>query len=289
MKMQIGHRLAIFLLCIAALFGAPPDGAGAAEPRTDDPLWEAGVFLGAARIPAYKGSDEYESYAFPFPYFVYRGEVLSVDREHISGRLFRSDRLELDTSVYVEFNRNDEQRSGMAELHPVLLAAGPALKVYFRRQQADDCDLYLEIPLRAAVSGDIDGGLLLKYRGLQSKINLFYKDDSAFESPAWDLTAAVGVAIFNSDLAAYYYTVDPPYATAGRPEFDAGAGYAGASGSLDLQYHFTHWLSIRGYLRVDSLHGAVFEDSPLVRDPITYAAGVAVIFKFWESQRRASR
>ena len=182
MKIDIGTRLLTCLLCIAVLTGAPPAAAETASWDAGDPLWEVGAFLGAARIPAYRGSEEYKSYAFPFPYFIYRGDVLSVDRERVSGRLFRSERLELDTSIFVEFNRNDEQRSGMPELNPVLLAAGPALKIYFHRERTADHDLYLEIPLRAAISGDIDGSLYLKYRGLQSKINLFYQDDSAFGS-----------------------------------------------------------------------------------------------------------
>ena len=39
--------------------------------KDDLPLWEAGVFCGAVRIPHYRGSDEYSDYFVPIPYFVF--------------------------------------------------------------------------------------------------------------------------------------------------------------------------------------------------------------------------
>lgn len=75
-----------------------------------------GCGLALLRLPDYRGSDENRYYVLPFPYSIYRGDILRVDRERISGRIFKTDRLLLDVSLYgsvpVDSSRNSA-RSGM--------------------------------------------------------------------------------------------------------------------------------------------------------------------------------
>ena len=89
----------------------------------EKPLWEFGAGLALLRLPDYRGSDENRYYLLPFPYIIYRGDILRVDRERISGRIFKTDRLLLDISLYgsvpVDSSRNSA-RSGMPDLDPTL-------------------------------------------------------------------------------------------------------------------------------------------------------------------------
>ncbi len=63
------------------------------------PLWEAGAGLGALTLPDYRGADERTNYVFPLPYVIYRGDVLSVDREGAKTRIYRGDRVDFDLSL----------------------------------------------------------------------------------------------------------------------------------------------------------------------------------------------
>ena len=93
---EVGMPIRRFLATLLALWGFwLPDGALCGE----KPLWELGVGVAALRMPDYRGSDEYRYYLLPYPYFIYRGDILRVDRERISGRIFETDRFLLDVSL----------------------------------------------------------------------------------------------------------------------------------------------------------------------------------------------
>jgi outer membrane scaffolding protein for murein synthesis (MipA/OmpV family) len=80
----------------------------------------------------------------------------------------------------------------------------------------------------------------------------------------------------------YFYSVAPQYATASRPAYDAEAGYAGSQVLVSLSKRFPkYWLG--AFARWDSLNGAVFADSPLVRQENYFAAGFAIAWVFKES------
>lgn len=81
---------------IVALSLACPSGAVRSEQR---PLWEAGAGLGLINFPDYRGSDERQTLALPFPYYIYRGERLKVDRQGVRGLLLNTRRYEFDFSM----------------------------------------------------------------------------------------------------------------------------------------------------------------------------------------------
>ena len=45
------------------------------------PEWEFGLGATGLTLPDYRGSDESRDYLLPFPYLIYRGEHLRVDRQ----------------------------------------------------------------------------------------------------------------------------------------------------------------------------------------------------------------
>ncbi|PIE64656.1 MAG: hypothetical protein CSA26_07155 [Desulfobacterales bacterium] len=257
--------------------------------RVTDPKFEIGVFGASAYVPYYKGSSENRSFLLPLPYMVYRGEIIDLDEDSLTGRFFSSGRVVADVSLYAEINKSDDARLGMEELDEVMTAVGPAVKYYFSRKIDDGYDLYLSLPVRAAISGDWDDGLRLDYRGLQSKLILYYENFDLLPDKKLEFIASGAVGVMDSDLASYYYGVDAEDVTAVRHQYDASGGYAGASISLDLTYHLYDRFSIRAYTNVDYLGGAAFEDSPLVRETVNFAAGMALIYSIWQSEERVVR
>jgi outer membrane scaffolding protein for murein synthesis (MipA/OmpV family) len=82
----------------------------------------------------------------------------------------------------------------------------------------------------------------------------------------------------------YFYSVAPRYATADRPAYDADAGYGGSQFLMSVSRRYSkYWLG--AFVRWDSLNGAVFADSPLVKSESYFAAGVGFAWIFWESSR----
>ena len=73
----------------------------------------------------------------------------------------------------------------------------------------------------------------------------------------------------------YFYTVPPQNATTTRPAYQASGGYAGTQFNWTFTKRFPrYWVGT--YLRYDTLGGAVFEDSPLVRRDYYWTAGFAI-------------
>jgi len=85
-------------MLLSILFLSTGASSHAAEPA-DQPLWEAGIAVGAATLPQYMGSDERYNFAAPVPFFIYRGERLKIDRGAISSELFGVRYLSVDSSL----------------------------------------------------------------------------------------------------------------------------------------------------------------------------------------------
>lgn len=83
----------------------------------------------------------------------------------------------------------------------------------------------------------------------------------------------------------FFYTVAPQYASAGRPAFDAKGGYAGSQFMMTASKRYPkYWLGV--FARWDSLEGAVFADSPLVKSENYFAAGIGIAWILGESSIR---
>src|SRR5262245_23506498 len=103
-----GKALAGVLTACALLHLA----AGArAEPL---PLWEAGAGAAVVSLPDYRGADQGRAWILPFPYLIYRGEVLKADERRVRGLFFTRERFELDFSFNaqppVDSGKNDARR-----------------------------------------------------------------------------------------------------------------------------------------------------------------------------------
>ncbi len=247
------------------------------------PLWEAGAGLTVLQLPDYRGSDEAGAYVFPIPYFVYRGKIIKADREGIRGKLFDSDRAELNISLNaslpVDSSRNEARRD-MPDLEPSV-EIGPQLDLTLWRSADRRTKLDLRTPLRAAFT--LESSPRAIGWVFSPRVNLDLRDVAGFSG--WNLGILAGPLYANRRHHRYFYSVDPRFATASRPAYDAPGGYAGTQFLTAISKRFPrYWVG--GFARWDTLRGAAFEDSPLVKSKRSFAAGIAISWIFGESSVR---
>ena len=267
-----------FLALVAALALCP---AAKAE-QHGLPLWELGAVLGAGILPEYPAADETRFEVLPLPYFTYRGKVIrSDDKGLLRGRLFKSERMELDVSLAGAFNVNSSDnraRAGMPDLD-WLGEIGPRLEVTLAR--AGDAKIELELPVRAVLSTNFTSRL--GYEGLITVPELAYQHENFLGSGA-RVKLGVGAAFANAELQSIFYGVPQAFATADRPAYSAKGGYMGAKVQISASRRFGPRFRVVSALRFNFFRGAANDASPLFKDRTTVSLGVAVIVSLWRSE-----
>lgn len=269
-----------------ALFHAALAGTGAAASARAEqlPLWEAGVGAAALSFPDYRGSNERQFWLLPFPYIIYRGEFFQADERRVRGLFYKSDRVELDVSINgsvpVDSGKNDARR-GMPDLDGTL-EIGPALN--FKLMETGDrrTRVELRLPVRGVLASDFS---YVRHVGwmVQPRVNVDIRDPLGYAG--WQLGLLAGPLYSDRRYNRYVYTVEPAYATAVRPAYSAGGGYGGLQAIVALSKHYRKFW-VGGFVKWDSLHGAAFADSPLVKDKQGLAAGFSVAWIFGVSKTR---
>lgn len=268
-------------ICLAALgFAAAAPVVHAGEEK---PLWEIGVGAGAFSFPSYRGSDQTNNFLIPVPLFTYHGDFLKADRHGIRGSFFDSDRVDLTVSFALSPpapSKDIKIRNGMPDLEATF-EIGPQVDFTFWRSENRARFVKLLMPLRAAFT--VEGSPKDIGWVFHPKLNMDITDIPAM--PGWNLGMLAGPLFGDKRQHAYYYDVESHYATVGRPAYEAKAGYAGMQYLVALSKRFPkYWVG--GFVRYDNLGGAVFEDSPLVRQKDYFAAGFAITWVIGESSTR---
>lgn len=247
------------------------------------PLWEFGTGAAVIDFPHYRGSDQRQTYVLPLPYLIYRGEFLRSERGRVRGLFFESERAELHVSINGSIpvdSDDNEARRGMPDLDPTF-EIGPSLEVHLLRANEGKVSVDLRLPLRTVVATDFsrfhnEGWVF------QPQLNVDLRETPL--GPDWKLGFAAGPLYGDKRYHNTYYGVPEQFATPARPAYRAQAGYAGVQFLAAASRRFTHWW-VGGFARWDTLSGAVFEDSPLVRQKHAFAAGIA----FTRVLRRSTR
>ncbi len=246
------------------------------------PLWEAGAGLGYVDFPDYRGSDERHRYVLPVPYLVYRGDFLKVDREKVRGLFFKNDYAELDVSLSASVpvkSSDNAARRGMPDLDPTF-EIGPSLNFFLLRSDARKMYLDLRLPVRPVIATDFSHARYVGYV-FQPQLNLDVRDLGGHAG--WNLGLAAGPIFGDKRYHDYFYGVSSAYATPTRPAYTARGGYAGSQFIVALSKRYPkYWVG--GFVKWDTVHGAVFEDSPLVRKKQNFTSGFAVSWIFAESK-----
>jgi outer membrane scaffolding protein for murein synthesis (MipA/OmpV family) len=257
--------------------------ASSVQAAGDQPLWEIGAGLAAFSFPSYRGSDQTHNFLMPVPHFTYHGDFFKADRQGIRGSFFDSDRLDLTVSLALSppvSSDNIAARTGMPDLKGTF-EIGPQMDVTFWRSENRARFVKLLLPLRTAIT--VEGSPKSIGWVFHPKLNMDITDIPGMGG--WNLGMLAGPLFGDKRQHAYYYTVAPQYATADRPGYEAGAGYAGTQYLVALSKRFPkYWVG--GFVRYDNLSGATFENSPLVRQKDYFAAGIAFTWVFGESSTR---
>ncbi len=249
----------------------------------EKPLWELGAGLALLQMPDYSGSDKNRLYALPYPYFIYRGDILNIDRERISGRVFKTDNLLLDVSFFgqVPVNSSDnDARRGMPDLDPTF-EVGPSLTITLLNNRQDHYTLNLTVPVRAVFSTDFTS---VRREGWVFSPRLVFQKNDVIPATGLNLGISTGPIFADSTYHRYYYSVGPAYATASRPAYSAGGGYGGTALTLGLSKGYKQ-LIFSTFVSVNLLQGAVIEDSPLVKTKYSFMSGFTVSWIFLKSAR----
>ncbi|MBC7456449.1 MAG: MipA/OmpV family protein [Massilia sp.] len=257
--------LAFTLPAVAQLAPAAP--AAPALPDSPDspvvpalPLWEAGLFGGAVSTPAYPGAAQRSSRALALPFFIYRGDVLRVDRSGIGARLVRTERIEFDVGLAASLPARSDAvaaRAGMPDLG-LLLEFGPRVKLLLANPSSNS-RLRLELPLRAVMQ--VSGGL--QRQGATFEPKLVFETREA--QSGWSFEANLAMVVGDQTVNRYFYEVQPQYATPARPAYSARAGLMLVRAGVSASHKFNRDVSLFGFVRQESYAGAANRDSPLMK------------------------
>jgi hypothetical protein len=213
------------------------------------------------------------------PYFVYRGDIFRSDRDGTRAVLFEDPRFNLDLSFSASApveSRTDTARQGMADLSPSV-EVGPKLNLAVA--EGPGWTLAFRAPVRAVAT--LRSPRRVVGWSAAPVLNLDWS------LPAFSLGLQAGPLWGTAGLNRYTYDVAPAFATAERPAYQTGAGYAGWQATAGASRRWGDlWLG--AFLRYDTVAGAVFERSPLVTSRSGASFGLAATWVFKASAERVS-
>jgi outer membrane scaffolding protein for murein synthesis (MipA/OmpV family) len=252
------------------------------------PLWEAGAGGSIAYLPDYRGSIDGAFYPLPLPYLVYRGDFLRVDRGGVRAQVLDTERFDFDLSAGASVpvhSSGNRVRRGMANLRPTL-ELGPVASVHLWRAAERNAVLDLRLPVRTAFA--IGGSDIVRDVGVVAAPALNLDLKLAAAGGRWNLGLLAAAIYGDRRYFGYYYDVAAADATVGRPTYRARGGYGGWQAIAAISRRLDRiWLG--GFIKFDSVRGAVFADSPLVTKWQQVSGGIGITYIFAVSEQRVER
>jgi outer membrane protein len=229
-----------------------------------------GAGIGVLGYSDYRGAAT--SHAFPIPVITlaYNGPIFKADKEGLHGALLHRSWFEVNLSFDATLPvSNDAIRNGMQQLRPTV-EAGLSGDFHLWKSADGAVKLDFKVPVRTALTIDAppeDIGWTLT-PGFNLQVSTAPMRD-------WKLGVYCGPLFANRRYNDYFYSVPVGDARPNRPAYDAPGGYAGSQLVLDLSKHYPRrWIA--GFIRFDTLQGAVFDASPLVQRKYYWSAGFVV-------------
>jgi len=202
---------------------------------------------------------------------VYRGESLKVDDDRRIRGLF-GDKLELEFSLNGSPPaKNNDARRGMPDLDATL-EIGPALNIALIRSEDAAEKLELRLPVRTVIASDFSH---FRHIGWIFQPNLSLDFKNVLENRGWNLGLQTSLIYTDRRYNQYFYAVDPMFATADRPAFNPSSGYGGTTLLAALSKRFPNFW-VGAFAKWDSVGGAVFADSPLVKTRSNLSGGLGI-------------
>ena len=248
-----------------------------ADPK---PLWEFGLGPALLALRDYRGASSSHVFPLPVPYFVYRGEFLQADRDGLKGKIFDQKFAELHISLSATPPvRNAAARSGMPSLRSTV-EIGPALDLRLWQSPQDQVKVHFLTSARSAITVEARP----KQIGWVIDPHLNVDIDAPAGASGWKLGWLAGPLFATRRYNDYFYSVAPQYATSERPAYSSPGGFSGTQTVFSLTKRFPrYWTG--AYVRYDTLTGATFAGSPLVKRNSYWSAGIAVAWMIKQSSR----
>lgn len=246
-----------------------------------EPLWELGVGGGGTYTPDYPGSSQNHLWGIPFPFAIYRGEILHSDRRGgTRARLFQRASYEFNFSAsggLPSSSAGNSAREGMPDLE-WFGELGPRLMVDI--MQSERSLLRFGLPIRLAFSTN---GRHLRDHGYTIAPELLWDLPHVFNS-RFDVFTLLTVNWADRRFNSYFYEVEPVYAKKDRPAFQASAGYLLSDLTAGIITNFANQrVKLNTSVTLSSLDGMANHASPLYRQSWNYSIGMVLIWVFAKS------
>ena len=241
--------------------------------------WVVGIGLGVFDYHLYPGAKESKRWVLPVPYFTYRSPGFEIDRG-IKSFLYNSKTIVIDISAdFVLPVDSDDTRArlGMPDLD-LSLQLGPSVEFLLNDKASNYFDVRFEIPLRGAYAIGSRNVEQIGYL-IEPRISFNHRRSG---KTGFSQKGTIGLKFATRDYHAYYYDVAEEFSTAARSAFESDAGFGGSFAKYRISYKtsdFVYW----GFIRLQSLRSAVFENSPLVVQKDYYFVGVGFSWIFAQS------
>jgi outer membrane scaffolding protein for murein synthesis (MipA/OmpV family) len=202
---------------------------------------------------------------------VYRGESLKVDDDRrLRGLFGEGVELEFSLNGSPPAKSNDARRS-MPDLDATL-EIGPSLNITLFRSGNKAEKLELRLPVRTVIASDFSH---FRHVGWIFQPNLSLDFKNVLGNRGWKLGVQGSLVYADRRYDQYFYAVDPIFATPDRPAFDPSGGYGGATLLAALSKRFPNFW-VGAFAKWDSVAGAVFADSPLVKTRSNLSGGLGI-------------
>jgi MipA family protein len=277
---NILSAIAVFVLLVcleAQAQDAAPKGTSI------KPLWELVIGGIGTYSPDYPAADQNSLHGLVLPYVIYRGKIFRLGEDGIAKGVFiDNDFTELNVSLAASFNtksNDNNARRGMPDLD-YLGEIGPQLK--FKLGELFGGKAELQLPVRAVFSTDFGR---VDPRGYLFNPRFYYKRQNVFNSSI-TMDSSLGSTFATKKLQEYFYGVEPRFATATRPAYEADGGYLGSKVTVGLFYDITNRVQAFVGGQIGYYGGAANENSPLFRNKVDSSVLVGFTWSIFQSDTR---
>jgi len=214
----------------------------------------------AVSFADYRGADTTHVYVLPVSVSLLPRQFSQGRSERHPGQAVRQDWIELNISASATTPvRRNATRPACRNLRSTV-EIGPSVDLHLWKSADERIKFDVRLPLRAVFTVQARPHSIGAVFAPNASIDI--KDVAGFQG--WYFGALAGPLFADHRYHDYFYTVAPQFATPERPAYEATAGYSGAEFLVALSKRYpSFWVG--AYVRHDTLAGAVFEPSPLVK------------------------
>jgi len=245
---------------------------------------ELGVGAFATQLPQYLGSDQSDSYLVPLPYIYYLDDNIKIDRNQFNGKLFQNKQLYLDLSASGGIKVNSEDNNARTDMPDLdwVFELGPSVKYYFSGSPQQNSFFYAEFFTRKATATDFHSitNAGWRYGPSSTYQKAFSLADIDQGKGQFEFTTRININFSDDRYLNYYYGVPNQHSQLNRTAYNSNGGYAGSDISFGLTYRVDSWW-FASFARYYNLSGAVFNESPLIKQNSNWSIGIGASWIFY--------